>query len=120
VVLLLTSLLLFPNLVGRYRYEDMRGRPRRFEATENAAGYAGDYFVRCSVEPKRNVNRCYVYGRDSGKVICARDFRLATGERYARKDELKFAGFDGENIFLNAGFGEKLQLKPLMACKVED
>jgi hypothetical protein len=83
---------------------------------ENAAGFAGKYFVRCSVEPKRNVNRCYVYGKEDGKVVCARDFRLTVVDRNARKDELKFSSFDGENITLANG----AKLTPLMACKAED
>ena len=114
VLVLATCALLCPRFLPQHLWTPTESR------IENAAGFAGDYFVRCSVEPKRNVNRCFVYTKERGKVICARDYRLTVGDRYARKDELKFLSFDGENIFINAGFGEKLQLKPLMPCKVED
>ena len=112
LILLLACVTFFPQLILGYR-----GMPRRAApAIDNVAGFADKFFVRCSIEPKRNVNRCFVYSKDTGKVICGRDFRLEKEERYARKDELKFRGFDGENILLSSGAA----LKPLMPCEVED
>lgn len=87
---------------------------------KGASGPNEGRFIACTVEPARNVNRCRAFHPD-GKLDCERDFRLQPGDRAARREELHYQSWaEGVGIYLDAGFGERLLLKPLMPCDVDD
>jgi hypothetical protein len=102
-------------LAGCHRASDAP-RPAAVPKSAVFAGSGGRAaYFDCSIEPARNVNRCHVY-RPNGELWCYRDFRLEPEKRYAKEPELKFDGFDGEDIVLQ----DSLRLKPLLPCDVED
>ena len=59
-----------------------------------AGGLDGGSFIRCEIDPARNVDKCTVYNDYSGQIMEQGDFRLKDEGRAARAEELKYAWAD--------------------------
>ena len=85
------------------------------------ASFNDQFRYDCSIEPKRNVNRCTIRENKTYKVLCERDFRIQPDNRYATLEDLGLlVSFDGENLRVRNGSGREVTLSPLMPCKAED
>ncbi len=59
-----------------------------------AGGYDGGAWFNCDVDQDRKVNRCRVYGEQSGELLIQADFRLKRLGRAATRSELRYDSFD--------------------------
>lgn len=57
-------------------------------------------FIQCSIESALHANRCTVFKKRSGEVLISGLFVLSGGGREAKNEDLKFAEFDGTQIYL--------------------
>jgi hypothetical protein len=57
-------------------------------------------YIQCSVASAAQANRCTVYGDHTGDVLASGLFVLSGAGRAAVSEDLKFAAFDGTQIYL--------------------
>lgn len=68
-----------------------------------AGGVDGGSFIECDVDTAHNVNRCLAYNDHTGDVEGGGFYQLSGERRAARRDELRYAFFDGDEIHLSRG-----------------
>jgi hypothetical protein len=74
-----------------------------------AGGADGGAYVRCSLDTKREVDKCIMWNDFNGETDGLKDYRLEKQHRAASVDELKFTGAVNDLIFLQNGLVLKRQ-----------
>jgi hypothetical protein len=68
-----------------------------------AGGRDGGCFVKCDVDPVRNVNNCTAYLESTGDVLQRGEYQVQGETRAATNKELAYTWCDGEVIGLKNG-----------------